>query len=332
MLGLLHQPASFGEFLPQTDPPRTDIVTSLIQGAIEINKTGISPKIEVIGEYTLEGPGIYTQELIFHPNSKLVLTGQLGQKNEKTIIANKIEVRGTGTQTGQITWVRDVQEPRVPIAAGKAVPGENGRFEGEDGFRGPDGVIGNTGYPGRSAPNLVIIFSDYSGSPLKVDLNGQKGGNGGQGQNGGDGGLGRPGKPSINSLFDCRASASRGGNGGQGGVGGKGGTGGRGGDGGTLAVFVLQEKIELAKQSFDLTALGGSSGEPGQGGFLGVGGKPGPKGRTIGACTGGATDGNPGSDGTKGEPGANGIPGLPGEFRVTPLAPERAKATGLNLP
>lgn len=321
-----------GSALRFQDNPRvpSQDISLLLQPLASHSKLGRTQRFEVRGDMPLQAAVLFVDELIFFPGSRLLLTGTVGDRGEKTIVARRLRVQsGDGVAEPQIAWLREETDTRMPPAVGKAAPGSSGRFEGDSGQHGAEGIPGNAGFPGRTAPNLILVIRESVGGPIRIDLAGQSGGVGGVGQTGGDGGFGRPGRPGSSSLFDCKRGPGRGGNGGNGGAGGPGGTGGKGGDGGTLVVFAPQQTLDRLADQLIVDSRGGAPGRggpPGEGGDPGI---PGPGGRPNGLCFSSAPPGVPGQKGPPGAQGVEGFVGEAGEVRSAPLLPQDAATLGL---
>lgn len=234
--------------------------------------------------------------------------------NSIYVVAEKISIGGDGAT---VEWVA----PRLgsPFDRGAAPSGAPGPGFGTDGEPGADGVTGNPGFSGMSAPAVFIVVQDVvGGSRLTLNFSGQDGGDGGQGQTGGRGGGGAVGAPGREALFRCSRQAGRGGDGGVGGDGGDGGMGGPGGDGGTIVLITPKGK-ELADH-FQVIVNGGDGGNGGPPGNYGEGGLPGVSGKTSGLCfSASAQKGNRGENGTMGDQGPQGEPGNIGDYYVYPI-------------
>jgi len=290
---------------------------------------GLSPSYEVRDEKRFDGAVLAVEVLIFHPNSRLVLGRGVADREDRYILARKIRVLGQGPTAPIITWDRDDTTQRIVPRDPPAPSGSFGGAEGADGQPGAEGRSGNSGYPGRSAPTLYVFASEFEGSSLLIDMNGQDGGAGGIGQAGGAGGPGRTGPMGISSFFDCRRGGGNGGNGGSGGNGGRGGAGGRGGNGGTVILLSTQAGLGQARAHVLVSTEAGKGGAGGEGGEPGPPGTPGLGGSGDGFCGGGAP-GKVGVAGKRGERGANGDPGAPGRVAVAALPEEQLAAVRLR--
>jgi hypothetical protein len=202
--------------------------------------------------------------LTLEPRSRLIFTSGAGDRTERYILVRTLRVPGPDST---ITWDREPASQRIVAPIGKALPGAMGGRDGLDAAPGPDGLTGNSGYTGRSAPTIYLVVNRIEGGPIELDLRGQDGGEGGIGQTGGDGG--------------------------QGGNGGSGGEGGRGGNGGTLVLLAPAAELEriAAQIRVDVRpgtgGAGGPGGEPGRGGDGGTAGRAGQQGTS-------GPDGQPG--------------------------------------
>lgn len=286
---------------------------------------GLSSHFEVEGEKVFEGQALVADILVFKPGSRLVLSASSlgGASGDRYIVARLIKIPLGSTPT--ITWRRAEPESTavsVPPPVGKASPGVVGSSDGLDGGPGADGLTGNAGYPGRSAPVVYLLAKEVAGGQVKVDLRGEDGGPGGEGQIGGNGGLGRPGHPAIPGILDCRAGGGNGGSGGKGGRGGNGGDGGKGGNGGTLVLLSTKRSLAAAIGVFNVEVSPGKGGPGGNAGDGGTGGPPGQGGSGAGLCSGGAA-GREGERGSRGEPGLSGSLGAEGDFAATLLTDEQ---------
>jgi hypothetical protein len=313
------------------------------------NQRLITPLYEVNEQTVFVGQILYAKKILFHPGGRLLLATFSGDRSDIYIVAETIQVAEThdpfaspsaagsaavsspgAPRVAAISWLHDDKTEPNYVTLEKAVAGLLGSSNGASGGRGSDGVPGNTGYPGRSAPTVYLFVGEIQGN-LKVELRGKDGGAGGQGQAGGDGGPGQAGRPAVNVLTMCTDRAGNGSNGGNGGNGGKGGTGGRGGLGGNLIIASTSEMVSSLlhpsqnsntsnanhyRLTVDLS--GGHGGVGGPGGPAGAGGLGGPGGNAHGTCPGGDR-GQTGSSGAPGVVGDLGPDGASGQFLVVPL-------------
>lgn len=307
------------------EPIPPDRITTLMEELANTFRAGpTNPRLELSSDYIFEGQTLHSGELILQPGARIVLVGSRGALNQKTIIAKRIHIeKGLIQPNPSIVWQHDQKQNRVPVPAGKAIPGESGLDNG-NGLSGNPGWGGSRGIGGESAPNLIIICRDLTGDVLDIDLSGQDGGNGGEGQIGGDGGYGYPGEIGVEGLYVCQTEAGNGGNGGDGGSGGRGGTGGRGGSGGSIAILRPEGhegdtpthfRVKLDKGRGGEGGVGGKSGEPGERGALG---KPNGKCQTAGRA------GDPGRRNDPGKNGPRGVDGSDGQFREDHLPAQAA--------
>lgn len=190
---------------------------------------------------------------------------------------------------------------------------------------GQNGQNGKDGQKGRNSENLTI-FSD--GSPLNLDLVGQKGL------------TGEDGSPGENSICDTQPLNSNNNlKGARGGEGGNGGNGGDGGDGASLTIYTTDRN---SLKQILVKANGGIGGEAGKGGQGGSGCQCTQIFWTIKSC-----NGNPnsadyscttkeynctnGEQGQNGRSGSNGREGKIGNLTLInsdkPLAPDRLTAS-----
>lgn len=255
---------------------------------------------------------IFSNSISFSEGSTLFFSDNAISDGYIYIVANDLSISGNAS----ITWGRRDGDAPMPPPRGKAPSGTLGRGFGEAGGPGMVGQSGNVGYPGRSAPTLILVVTKIEGGKLSIDLKGENGGQGGTGESGGDGGPGGVGIPGSHSLIDCKQVGGPGGKGGDGGQGGNGGVGGRGGNGGD--VFLL-DFDKSAKDHFEISNPGGSGGPGGQ---PGAGGNPGSSGRGGQEARPFCSGGSPGFRGTPGLPGAEGPAGdngLPGRYFTTEM-------------
>ena len=300
-------------------------ITDAIQAARAYSKD-IFPEFVVEGVKPFSQKTLPVKKLSFKPGGKLLLTGPFGDRSDRFILADTIEV-SPGGEPALITWERDESLPPGPEIG----PAPNGYYSGGDGApgtSGSDGQIGNPGLPGRNAPTLYIFVNKIEGR-LKIDVSGQDGGAGGPGQKGGDGGDGRAGRPGISSFIDCRSGGQNGGAGGRGGNGGKGGQGGRGGAGGVLIIASDPGTLPSVKDLIFANVKGGKGGKGGAAGAYGEGGKGGGGGSGNGLCGGGSPGPN-GMHGNKGDPGDIGQNGVEGLYGIVGLSNEQLTSLGIR--
>jgi hypothetical protein len=292
--------------------------------------SGFPSPDKVVGDRVFEGMVLAADTLTFMPKSRLIFTGSIGDQTRRYLLVRTLIVEGEGaTPAAVITWDRDSGMQRITAPVGKASPGSIGPGEGADGVPGPDGVMGNPGYPGRIAPTIFLIAHSIKGGPIAIDLRGQDGGGGGVGQIGGDGGFGRAGRPAAASFGICQAAGFPGGNGGLGGKGGTGGEGGRGGNGGAFVFLGPAKDVEVMAKAFFVDIRSGKGGEGGPGGEPGRGGEGGPPGRFDPPCP-QPSAGKRGPDGIFGDPGPQGPEGQPGVFFTTGLNAEQVASLQLR--
>ncbi|HEX4201515.1 MAG TPA: hypothetical protein VHY59_08360, partial [Chthoniobacterales bacterium] len=284
---------------------------------------------------------VSAKHIFFHRDTKLVLSDFSLKGGIFYIVADQIDIEGAAS----VSWIRQ-NIAEIPPDRQKAADGGFGRGDGAAGGPGGNGQAGNVGYPGRSAPTVVLAFRKLMGGVLSFDLRGEPGGIGGTGQGGGSGGDGAKGTPASQSLFDCKRGPGPGGKGGDAGNGGLGGGGGTGGNGGDLVMFTTVENAKgglnaaISKTSpsppspppataspasgslvvYNSGGEGGAPGQPGRPGLPGQGGDEGEK--QLPFCNPAGRKGAEGSPGSPGSPGQPGTPGAPGRFVVVPL-PDR---------
>jgi hypothetical protein len=232
-----------------------------------------SDQFHVTSTMLFDGTTISARTLKFDSGAVLTISDTAVTTGPIFIVTDTIELNGPA----RITWSRrDTKE--APPDRNRAPDGSPGRGDGSPGGAGAAGQQGNVGYPGRSAPSIILFarsITGTAGTVLSVDLSGEQGGPGGRGQQGGRGGDGAKGSPASQSLFDCKAGPGRGGDGGNGGDGGAGGPGGSGGNGGDILVAGLDEndakRIEFRAAGGDpgSAGAGGKGGDPGLGGSEG---------------------------------------------------------------
>lgn len=271
-------------------------------------------------QFVVEGPRSFESNILaatqitFEAGSQLIFSPSAVASGTIYIVADRIEVKGPAV----LSWLRDV--PPTPPARSKAPDGAPGRGEGASGERGSDGEAGNPGFPGKAAPTVIVVTKELNGTPLRVDLRGEPGGQGGRGQDGGNGGRGARGASASSSAFDCKRGPGSGGKGGDGGAGGYGGVGGAGGNGGDLLVLTSQADVT---SRFILLNEGGLAGPPGEPGEGGQPGPPGEEGPSAGPwCSGAGRRGAPGLPGPKrhATPEYSALAGVPGRFIHAPLS------------
>jgi hypothetical protein len=257
---------------------------------------------------------LVAKHITFKPNAKVVLRDSTLQ-DAFYIIADRIDVQGPAA----ITWIRrDTIE--APPDRQKAPDGAPGRGEGAEGGRGADGQAGNVGYPGHSAPPVIVLLArTFVGEGLTIDVRGERGGPGGRGQDGGSGGDGGRGAPASQSAFDCKRGPGPGGKGGAAGNGGPGGQGGTGGNGGDVVVLVTGDSANgfKALKVYNSGGPGGSPGVPGRPGQPGRGGDEGEK--QLPFCAPAGRVGPVGDQGTAGAPGNAGTTGVTGSYSSVEL-------------
>ncbi len=190
---------------------------------------------------------------------------------------------------------------------------------------GKDGIEGENGEKGKDSETLTI-FAD--GSPLNLNLSGQKGLSGQNGENGSNAIC--ENQP-VNVNYNLWGAS--------GGDGGNGGNGGDGGDGGSLTIYAT-DKSYLSQ--IYVEAGGGQGGESGQGGTGGIGCQCPQPFWTVESCSG--RPGSPdyscstreyrclgGDAGKNGRAGRVGRDGKLGSLTLinsrTPLAPDRLTAS-----
>lgn len=161
---------------------------------------GLPPPIEIKGTHVFRGDILVTQQIIFHPGSKLIFQGAQSEKNGLVmyILTPKI-VFLDPEDSAILTWNLANEIPPMPPEVGKAQSGKLGDRVGANGGDGADGSSGNSGYAGLSGPTLYLAVNEIVGRGLFFDLRGQAGGPGGVGQAGGDGGPGRSGSNAFES-------------------------------------------------------------------------------------------------------------------------------------
>ncbi len=193
------------------------------------------------------------------------------------------------------------------------------------GKQGQSGKAGKIGGQGKNSDSLTLFLD---GSPLKLDISGQKGVDGENGGNGSDGNC--SGQPS-NVTRNLQAAG--------GGNGGNGGNGGDGGNGGALTLYATN--LDFLRQ-VTVNAAGGAGGFGGQGGQGGKGCRCSQPFWTIQTCSGRPGDANyscttrefscqDGLDGATGNSGRNGRGGRLGQLTLIqidrPLTADQPSAT-----
>lgn len=223
-----------------------------------------------------------------------------------------------------ITWQHRLLQaaPGSPPAPFKAAAGtptwdrtawqnEGQGNNGLDGGPGENGVSGSKGAAGLDAPDFTLIALEVETvgvtAHLRIDFDGQVGGEGGRGQDGGDGGEGMGGRKGESDNTwpgeGCDREPGHGGDAGDGGDGGKGGEGGDGGNGGDIAIVSAAPFVTSGSfVNGDVSYMndGGNEGPGGMGGFGGSGGSLPPRWGKAGFATNqcdNATDGSAGVDG-----------------------------------
>ena len=187
--------------------------------------------------------------------------------------------------------------------------GARGEYPGGRGGNGSDGIHGDAGLDGASAPSLHIDCVDFLAN-LTVDFSGENGIDGQDGGNAGHGGMGGKGRRSESGFLWCERGGGHGGRGGNGGIGGNGGDGGNGGNGGDL-VLRYSGRMEGLIEANLSAGQGRSGGTPGAGGVNGYGGFGGDPSRFCGDET-VRRRGRPGTIGRLGAPGRDGDDGREG--------------------
>jgi hypothetical protein len=261
---------------------------------------------------------VSAKRIVFRPHAKLVLSAANFRNDVFYIVVDQLDIEGEASVSLISEKIGDVPPDRQ-----RAPDGGLGRGDGANGGPGADGQAGNVGYPGRSAPSVVLAFRRFAGSGvLSFDIRGAPGGVGGKGQDGGSGGDGGRGTPASQSLVDCKRGPGPGGKGGDGGNGGPAGNGGNGGNGGDVVMFTIGETAKDISRVlvYNAGGDGGAPGQPGQPGLPGHGGEEGEK--QLPFCAAVGRNGANGSVGSQGAPGKPGTPGAPGRFLVVPL-PDR---------
>ena len=258
----------------------------------------------VSGDHVFSDSILKTQDLVFQPNSNLILENL--SEEYLIIVANRIKF--VRPQDGHY------RVSRRNIVLPNGTDGVNGidgadsphAPKGHNGTRGGSGGNGGDGDDGRSmdlptlyiVANEVLLEGESNETPIKISfiyngINGSNGGNGGGGGKGGKGGDG--GEASQQALrLKCIHEPRDGGPGGYAGIGGAPGNGGDGANGGNIVFVGPQAMIE--KFSFSRFEI--NSGMPGNGGTRGrdgAGGAGGQHGHRKGFCQRDSADGSSGS-------------------------------------
>jgi len=311
---------------------RVDAIASVASQVSKVLTLDPNRRIVVSGAMEVSTPVIGAREIIFKPDSRIVL--QTGPNSEPPIFYVVVDriVNEDPNKPGKITWnaaPADEQKDR-----GKAQSGSPASAPGANGGPGTAGTTGLSGNTGRTAP-AVVMFARDIGAGLIIDLTGGEGGRGGKGQEGGDGRAGAQGGPARQDykevmgakvwLPNCASGPGRGGNGGAGGKGGTGGTGGAGGSGGSFTIVSLPEKSATISQSFNITTSGGPPGRSGDPGDGGKGGDEGPEGQLANFCNSAGRHGDPGPNGARGDNGQPGTSGKAGAAYYSTLTNEQFK-------
>lgn len=238
--------------------------------------------------------------------------GGVGQGGSAGVNVDCAEANGGDGGNGGAGLSVTSQGPGAPglkNAAGTANGGEGGAATctscgcaNGDGGVGVDGPAGGVGQSGAGGSGLGS-FSFVDGGVYLPQVAGA-GGRGGTGGGGGGGGGGASGFVTVAGTCALGVTPTGGGGGG-GGAGGCGGAGGAGGVGGgpSIALIVLQSRVNL-EGSVLRTAGGGNGGEGGRGGAGGPGGEGGPGG--PGGVSNGTTIAGSGGNGGRGGEGGRG--------------------------
>jgi hypothetical protein len=286
----------------------------------------LPPQDTITGVRAFEKNVLPANIINFAPASRLIFTSGGGDRTERYIFVRTLHLAAGDSF---VTWDRDPTSQRLVAPIGKALPGTMGGREGQDAAPGNEGLAGNPGYPGRSAPTIYLVVNRIENGPINIDLRGQNGGDGGIGQTGCDGGLGRAGNSAIAVFGLCQSPAGSGGNGGPGGNGGGGGEGGRGGNGGTLVLLAPAAAIDAIAAQIRVDVSPGKGGSGGPGGEAGRGGEGGAAGRADSPCPSSAPGKN-GDAGQRGGQGTGGPDGRPGIFVKTALTDQQVRALQLR--
>lgn len=169
----------------------------------------------------------------------------------------------------QISFEQDALiNTQGPLSEPSYPPGDRARdgvSAGEDGKKGDDGAHG------APAGNVLLVAQTITGV-VRVNADGQKGGNAQSGGNGAKGSVGAP-QP---------ATCTVGNPGGPGGAPGHAGIPGKGGDAGSITLVVPEGTLGRVKPI--MSADGGVPGAPGEHGKLGDGGSGGQGGKAARVC------------------------------------------------